>query len=189
MSSVATKLIPHQHSLRTLSPHVPSITSLLSSQTITQPSPKFFHTSSIVQRRPREDRDPKIKITLEQLRMAARGSGRRAPICHDQQEKVMNSLEAANYEVRWNAVLLSVRHNATYFVHIRTHMLHFFIPLFCLSTIVNTSYILMLGQNSLIYKYIIEYDKCREDYEKNHKGKDKSMMRELNKYLVRRRKK
>ena len=31
--------------------------------------------------------------------MAARGSGRRAPICHDQQEKVMNSLEAANYEV------------------------------------------------------------------------------------------
>mmetsp|Transcript_19639 Transcript_19639/g.39345 ORF Transcript_19639/g.39345 Transcript_19639/m.39345 type:complete len:143 (-) Transcript_19639:185-613(-) len=141
MSSVATKLISHQHNLRTLSPHVPSITSLLSSQTITQPSSKFFHTSTIVQRRPREDRDPKIKITLEQLRMAARGSGRRAPICHDQQEKVMNSLEAANYE------------------------------------------------NSLIYKYIIEYDKCREDYEKNHKGKDKSMMRELNKYLVRRRKK
>uniref|UniRef100_A0A7S2Q216 Uncharacterized protein n=1 Tax=Skeletonema marinoi TaxID=267567 RepID=A0A7S2Q216_9STRA len=141
MSSLATKLIPHQHNLRTLSPHVPAITSLLSSQTITQPSSKFFHTSTIVQRRPREDRDPKIKITLEQLRMAARGSGRRAPICHDQQEKVMNSLEAANYE------------------------------------------------NSLIYKYIIEYDKCREDYEKNHKGKEKSMMRELNKYLVRRRKK
>eukprot|EP00984_Skeletonema_dohrnii_P020150 scaffold9747_cov125-Skeletonema_dohrnii-CCMP3373.AAC.9 len=157
MSSVATKLIPHQHNLRTLSPHVSSITSLLSSQTITQPSSKFFHTSTIVQRRPREDRDPKIKITLEQLRMAARGSGRRAPICHDQQEKVMNSLEAANYEVRWNAVLIFFRHNAAYF-------------------------------NSLIYKYIIEYDKCREDYEKNHKGKDKSMMRELNKYLVRRRK-
>ena len=44
-------------------------------------------------------------------------------------------------------------------------------------------------QNSLIYKYIIEYDKCREDYERNHKGKDRSMMKELNKYLVRKRKK
>ncbi|KAL7497636.1 hypothetical protein ACHAWT_009179 [Skeletonema menzelii] len=140
MSSFGTKLTFHQQSLRSLSPHLPSITSLLSSQTITQPSPKLFHTSAIVQR-PRKDRDPNIKITLEQLRMAARGSGRRAPICHDQQEKVMNSLEAANYE------------------------------------------------NSLIYKYIIEYDKCREDYELNHKGKDRAMMKELNKYLVRKRKK
>jgi hypothetical protein len=103
MSSVSIKLISHQHLLRnavisTLSPHLPSITPPLSSQAITQSSSKFFHTSTIVQR-PREDRDPKIKITLEQLRMAARGSGRRAPICHDQQEKVMNALEAANYEV------------------------------------------------------------------------------------------
>lgn len=47
----------------------------------------------------------------------------------------------------------------------------------------------MHGQNSLIYKYIIEYDKCREDYERNHKGKDRAMMKELNKYLVRKRKK
>ncbi len=94
MSSVATKLTSHQRNLRTLSAHLPSITS---SQTITQ-SPNFFHTSAIVQRA-RQDRDPNIKITLEQLRMAARGSGRRAPICHDEQEKVMNSLEAANYEV------------------------------------------------------------------------------------------
>ena len=140
MSSLVTKLSSHQQSLRSLSPHLPSVTSLLSSQTITQPSLKLFHTSTIVQR-PRKDRDPNIKITLEQLRMAARGSGRRAPICHEQQEKVMNSLEAANYE------------------------------------------------NSLIYKYIIEYDKCREDYERNHKGKDRAMMKELNKYLVRKRKK
>ena len=106
MSSVATKLVSHQLRRSTsLSPHftstpLASITSsLLSSETIsTQPSSNFFHTSTIVQR-PREDRDPRIKITLEQLRMAARGSGRRAPICHEQQEKVMNALEAANYEV------------------------------------------------------------------------------------------
>ena len=45
------------------------------------------------------DRDSKIKITLEQLRMARRGRGRGVPICHEQQEKIMNALEAANYEV------------------------------------------------------------------------------------------
>lgn len=109
MSSIVTKLTSHQ--LRRASytsllggPHFPStplltpIVSASSADAFTQPSSKLFHTSTIVQR-PREDRDPKIKITLEQLRMAARGSGRRAPICHDQQEKVMNALEAANYEV------------------------------------------------------------------------------------------
>ena len=31
--------------------------------------------------------------------MAARGTGRKVPICHDEQEKVMNALEAAKYEV------------------------------------------------------------------------------------------
>jgi hypothetical protein len=31
--------------------------------------------------------------------MAARGRGRGVPICHEQQEKIMNSLEAAKYEV------------------------------------------------------------------------------------------
>jgi len=36
---------------------------------------------------------------------------------------------------------------------------------------------------------IFQYDKCREDYELNHKGQDKVLMRELNKYLVRPRKK
>ncbi|KAL7513603.1 hypothetical protein ACHAXN_010875 [Cyclotella atomus] len=45
------------------------------------------------------DRDPRIKITLEQLRMAARTRGRGVPICHEQQEKIMNALEAAKYEV------------------------------------------------------------------------------------------
>ena len=32
--------------------------------------------------------------------MAARGRGRGVPICHEQQEKIMNALEAAKYEVR-----------------------------------------------------------------------------------------
>ena len=111
MTSIVTKLTSHQ--LRRASytsllggphfhfPSTPLLTPILSVSSVdafTQSSFKLFHTSTIVQR-PREDRDPKIKITLEQLRMAARGSGRRAPICHDQQEKVMNALEAANYEV------------------------------------------------------------------------------------------
>ncbi|EJK73466.1 hypothetical protein THAOC_04908 [Thalassiosira oceanica] len=59
-----------------------------------------FHTSGVVQRPggKKEERNPKISINLEQLRMAARGMGRRAPICHEQHERVMNSLEAAKYE-------------------------------------------------------------------------------------------
>lgn len=121
MSSVATKLTSHQRNLRTLSAHLPSITS---SQTITLASPNFFHTSAIVQR-PRKDRDPNIKITLEQLRMAARGSGRRAPICHDEQEKVMNSLEAANYEVSYFSFIKTAH---TLFFSLR--LTYFFIILF-----------------------------------------------------------
>ena len=35
----------------------------------------------------------------------------------------------------------------------------------------------------------LQYDKCREEYDLLHKGKDKVLMRELNKYLVRPRKK
>ena len=60
-----------------------------------------FHTSTVVQRPggKKEERNPKISINLEQLRMAARGMGRRAPICHEQHERVMNSLEAAKFEV------------------------------------------------------------------------------------------
>mmetsp|Transcript_31040 Transcript_31040/g.66064 ORF Transcript_31040/g.66064 Transcript_31040/m.66064 type:complete len:145 (+) Transcript_31040:106-540(+) len=99
-----------------------------------------FHTSAPLRRR--GYKNPKIGITLEQLRMAARGQGRRLPICHAEQEKVMNALEAAKYE------------------------------------------------NWAIYKYVKEYDKCREEYALNNdKGKDKAMMRELNKYLVRKKKK
>eukprot|EP00804_Cyclotella_cryptica_P023605 CCRYP_011945-RA/>CCRYP_011945-RA protein AED:0.39 eAED:0.39 QI:577/1/1/1/0.66/0.5/4/1008/135 len=113
-------------------------------QNMTNFSLRSFTTTTPLQKRiggSHTERNPKIKITLEQLRMAARGSGRYAPICHEQQEKVMNALEAAKFE------------------------------------------------NGPIYKYILEYDKCREDYNRNHKGKDKTMMRELNKYLVRPRKK
>ncbi|KAL3763266.1 hypothetical protein ACHAWU_008969 [Discostella pseudostelligera] len=103
---------------------------------------RSYHTSPPLHRPGyKPERNPKIKISLEQLRMAARTQGRRLPICHEQHEKVMNSLEAAKYE------------------------------------------------NHAIYKYVKEYHKCREDYELNHKGKDKAMMRELNKYLVRDRKK
>lgn len=59
-----------------------------------------FHTTTSVQRPGyKPERNPKIGITLEQLRMAARGQGRRLPICHEQQERIMNSLEAAKYEV------------------------------------------------------------------------------------------
>ncbi|KAL3790868.1 hypothetical protein HJC23_004498 [Cyclotella cryptica] len=126
-------------------------------QNMTNFSLRSFTTTTPLQKRiggSHTERNPKIKITLEQLRMAARGSGRYAPICHEQQEKVMNALEAAKFEV-------------------------------CISYV---GYHLC-SCNGPIYKYILEYDKCREDYNRNHKGKDKTMMRELNKYLVRPRKK
>ena len=107
MSSIATKLIPHINTRTLKSSNLTPIASLLSSGTFVQlsTSSHFYHTTTIAQR-PSEDRDPRIKITLEQLRMAARGSGRRAPICHDQQEKVMNALEAANYEVKCTTLLI-----------------------------------------------------------------------------------
>ena len=60
----------------------------------------YYHTSAPLNKPGyKPPRNPKIGITLEQLRMAARGTGRRLPICHDEMEKVMNSLEAAKYEV------------------------------------------------------------------------------------------
>ena len=66
----------------------------------TLPITRAFTTTPALQRiGGARDRDPKIKITLEQLRMAARGRGRGVPICHDQQEKIMNALEAAKFEV------------------------------------------------------------------------------------------
>ena len=74
------------------------VSSMTTTTTTTKKS--NFHTTTVV-RRPgyKPERNPKIGITLEQLRMAARGQGRRLPICHEQQERVMNSLEAAKYEV------------------------------------------------------------------------------------------
>ncbi|KAL7535117.1 hypothetical protein ACHAXR_006283 [Thalassiosira sp. AJA248-18] len=143
MTFLTTRLFLHRRHLAaaTLPALSPLVTTIATPSILLTNEGSNFHTSTALQRPSwKPERNPKIGITLEQLRMAARGQGRRLPICHAEQEKVMNSLEAAKYE------------------------------------------------NSAIYKYIMEYDKCREDYELNHKGKDKVMMRELNKYLVRKRK-
>ena len=41
-----------------------------------------------------------------------------------------------------------------------------------------------------LYQTILQYDKCREEHELNNKGNEKKlMMKELNKYLTRKRKK
>mmetsp|Transcript_33380 Transcript_33380/g.56763 ORF Transcript_33380/g.56763 Transcript_33380/m.56763 type:complete len:145 (+) Transcript_33380:241-675(+) len=144
MSFLSARILPNSRIVSTrLSPLISTISyPSLPSTTNNNTRVNHFHTSAPLQRRGyKPERNPKIGITLEQLRMAARGQGRRLPICHAEMEKVMNSLEAAKYE------------------------------------------------NWAIYKYVKEYDKCREDYDKNHKGKDKAMMKELNKYLVRTKKK
>ncbi|GFH53510.1 hypothetical protein CTEN210_09986 [Chaetoceros tenuissimus] len=39
-----------------------------------------------------------IKITLDQLRIAAKKPRRGTPICHDETMKVLNALEASNFE-------------------------------------------------------------------------------------------
>ena len=143
MNFLPSKLLPHHRHL--VAATIPSLSPLLATITPKASSKIFanaiisnnFHTSAALSK---NGRNQKIGITLEQLRMAARGHGRRLPICHAEQEKVMNALEAAKYE------------------------------------------------NSAIYKYVKEYDTCREEYELHHKGKDKIMMRELNNYLVRKRK-
>ena len=69
---------------------------------LTRPITRAYSTTAFLQGRlgGTRDKDPRIKITLQQLRMAARGRGRGVPICHEQQEKIMNALEAAKYEVR-----------------------------------------------------------------------------------------
>mmetsp|Transcript_6241 Transcript_6241/g.9384 ORF Transcript_6241/g.9384 Transcript_6241/m.9384 type:complete len:143 (+) Transcript_6241:241-669(+) len=142
MSFLCMRLLPyHRHmSAATLPAISPLITPITTPSSTLTNAKANFHTSAPLQRG--GFKNPKIGITLEQLRMAARGQGRRLPICHAEQEKVMNALEAAKYE------------------------------------------------NWAIYKYVKEYDKCREEYELNNsKGKDKAMMRELNKYLVRKRRK
>mmetsp|Transcript_9558 Transcript_9558/g.28695 ORF Transcript_9558/g.28695 Transcript_9558/m.28695 type:complete len:91 (+) Transcript_9558:160-432(+) len=40
-----------------------------------------------------------IRITLEQLRIAAKKPRRREPICHNETMKVLNALQAANWEI------------------------------------------------------------------------------------------
>jgi hypothetical protein len=102
MSFLSIQLLSHRR-------HVHSVTiPIFSTADAAIASPKLrittatsnFHTSRALLRPGyKPERNPKIGITLEQLRMAARGQGRRLPICHEQQEKVMNSLEAAKYEV------------------------------------------------------------------------------------------
>ena len=92
MAFLTTQLLVHRRHLAATT--LPSIT------TATTVASNSFHTSTPLHRPGwKPPRNPKIGITLEQLRMAARGSGRRLPICHAEQEKVMNSLEAAKYEV------------------------------------------------------------------------------------------
>mmetsp|Transcript_27740 Transcript_27740/g.34298 ORF Transcript_27740/g.34298 Transcript_27740/m.34298 type:complete len:89 (+) Transcript_27740:104-370(+) len=41
----------------------------------------------------------KIRITLEQLRIAAKKPKRGTPVCHNETMKILNALEASNYEV------------------------------------------------------------------------------------------
>ena len=100
MSFLTTRLLPHRLPAAT----IPIFSTATAAGTSPSLSPAMvksnFHTSAPLLRPGyKPERNPKIGITLEQLRMAARGQGRRLPICHEQQEKVMNSLEAAKYEV------------------------------------------------------------------------------------------
>lgn len=92
MSILSTQLLLHRRHLHAvIIPIFPTLPTTAKSN---------FHTSGALLRPGyKPERNPKIGITLEQLRMAARGQGRRLPICHEQQEKVMNALEAAKYEV------------------------------------------------------------------------------------------
>jgi hypothetical protein len=52
-----------------------------------------------------------------------------------------------------------------------------------------SSYLFVCLSCNLNHLLFLQYDKCREEYDLLHKGKDKVLMRELNKYLVRPRKK
>lgn len=106
MSSFLNKqLLTHRWQIISVAPALSSTTVMLSppsTNTLLSITSKShcYHTSTPLQRPGwKPPRNPKISITLEQLRMAARGTGRKVPICHDEQEKVMNALEAAKYEV------------------------------------------------------------------------------------------
>ena len=97
------RLLPHSRHLSAAAfPALSPLITTITPQSLTLTNARAnFHTSTPLQRpgSGKADRNPKIGITLEQLRMASRGQGRRLPICHAEQEKVMNSLEAAKYEV------------------------------------------------------------------------------------------
>jgi hypothetical protein len=109
MTSLVPRLLPHHrymiptHITPSITPFVTSLlcSSACSHSSVVNPNGCYSYHTSPPLHRPgyKPERNPKIKISLEQLRMAARTQGRRLPICHEQQEKVMNSLEAAKYEV------------------------------------------------------------------------------------------
>lgn len=103
MSFLTTQLLTHKRQISTAVriPALSSINTLIipNVQTISNKKSNFHTTTTLQRPGYKPPRNPKIGITLEQLRMAARGTGRRLPICHDEMEKVMNSLEAAKYEV------------------------------------------------------------------------------------------
>ena len=124
LSFLTTQLLTHKRQISTaiITPALSSINTLIipNVQTIAISNKKSnFHTTTTLQRPGyKPPRNPKIGITLEQLRMAARGSGRRLPICHDEMEKVMNSLEAAKYEVCLFVVYINLCTSRAYDVHI-----------------------------------------------------------------------
>jgi hypothetical protein len=102
MSILSTQFLIHRRHLHAVTiPIFPTVYAALAPPALPIAAAKSnFHTSGALLRPGyKPERNPKIGITLEQLRMAARGQGRRLPICHEQQEKVMNALEAAKYEV------------------------------------------------------------------------------------------
>jgi len=120
-SSYLTRLLPHRRHLFSTDPMLPiplAYPSFVlqeyssSKNIIGTKHNRYYHTSPPLHRPGyKPERNPKIRISLEQLRMAARTQGRRLPICHEQQEKVMNSLEAAKYEVSMCVVRRAYTHH------------------------------------------------------------------------------
>jgi len=101
MTMISTRLLLNRRHIAAASlPAISPLAAKLASPSLISGDASNFHTSTSLQRPGwKPERNPKIGITLEQLRMAARGNRRRLPICHEEQEKVMNALEAAKYEV------------------------------------------------------------------------------------------
>jgi hypothetical protein len=44
-------------------------------------------------------RGGQVRITLQQLRIAAKKPRRGVPVCHDETMKILNALETSNYEI------------------------------------------------------------------------------------------